>query len=142
MNSQRSIGFEIKTLDNMITRKIIQNSKDELFPITQVQFIIIKHINKNNKVYQKDLEELLHMRRSTISGILKTMEKNNLIKRIDSNEDARVKQIVLTDKCIEYKKKIKKRKLEFDKLLSKDISPEELKVFFKVVDKIKDNISN
>ena len=140
--NKKSIAFEIKTIDNMITRKILNSYKNELFPVTQVQFTIIKHINNNEKVYQKDLEKLLHLRRSTISGILKTMEKNNLIKRIDSNKDARVKQLVLTPQCLEYKKNFKKRKEQFDKLLSKNISPEELKIFFNTIDKIKNNISN
>lgn len=139
---KKSIAFEIKTIDNMITRRIIKNSKEGICPINQVQFVIIKHLSKNKKVYQRDLEELLHMRRSTISGILKTMEKNNQIKRIDSTEDARIKEIILTDKCLEYKKIIKKKKEEFDKLLSKDISKEELEIFYKVIDKIKENISN
>ena len=141
MDKKRSIGFEIKTIDNMIARKILSNNKNDIFPTSQVQFVIIKHIHNNKKTYQKDLEKLLHMRRSTISGILKTMEKNNIIKRIDSSEDARVKQIVLTDKFYEYEKIIKKKKEEFDKLLSKDISQKDLEIFFKVTDKIKKNIS-
>ena len=46
----------------------------------------------------KDLEKAIKLRRATISGVLKTMEKKNLITRVISSKDARVKKIILSDK--------------------------------------------
>ena len=50
--------------------------------IAQMQIIkyILKHDGKT--IYQRDLEEVFNLRRATISGILKTMEKNNVIIRV------------------------------------------------------------
>ena len=141
MNKERKIAFEIKLLDNLISRKIIENKKENK-KLSHVQVSILKYLieNKEKTVYQNDLETFLSVRRSTISGILKTMEKRNLIKRVDSLKDARKKEIILTD--YSYKKsKLKKKKVtEFETLLTKSISYEELDVFFKVVDKIKENL--
>ncbi len=141
MNKERKIAFEIKLLDNLISRKIIENKKENK-KLSHVQVSILKYLieNKEKTVYQNDLETFLSVRRSTISGILKTMEKQNLIKRIDSLKDARKKEIILTDYSYKKSKLMKKKVTEFETLLTKSISYEELDVFFKVVDKIKENL--
>ncbi len=49
-------------------------------------------------VYQSELEDVLNLRRATVSGILMTMEKNGIIKRVASKKDARTKEIILNEK--------------------------------------------
>lgn len=85
---------------------------------------------------------MIESRRSTTSGILDTMEKNNLIKRINSAIDARSKQIILTDYSYNLSKTMLKQKDNFEQLIQNDITPEELEIFFKVTNKIKNNIMN
>lgn len=70
------------------------------------------------------------------------MEKNNLIKRINSEKDARSKQIILTNYSIELAKKMIKQKDNFEKAIQNSITSEELETFFKVTNKIKNNIIN
>jgi DNA-binding MarR family transcriptional regulator len=141
----RSIGFEIKNLNNLITRKIIKEYKiNDNCSISHVQMKVIHYLikNKNNSIYQSDIEKMLEVRRSTVSGILDTMEKNNLIKRVDSKIDGRKKQIILTNKILEFSHDLEKQVISFDKLLIKDIEKEDLNTFFKVVDQMKKNIEN
>lgn len=144
IKEKRSIGFEIKAIDNMITRQIISVSKEDIYHMSPVQARLLIYINKNKEkeIYQKDLEELFNMRRSTISGILKTMEKNNLIRRIDNPKDARIKQIILTNYSLNIGDRMKKSRDEFDKKLERNISKEDLETFYKVIDQIKENILN
>ena len=70
------------------------------------------------------------------------MENNNLIKKIDCTTDARTKQIVLTEYSTELSKKIIKDKNKFETLIKDGLTKEELELFFKVTDKIKNNIMN
>lgn len=48
-------------------------------------------------VYQRDLETCFKLRRSTISSLLTTLEKKDLIRRVPVAHDARLKQLVLTE---------------------------------------------
>ena len=66
--------------------------------------------------------------------------KRNFIKRVDSKKDARKKEILLTDYSYQKSKIMKKKVTEFETLLTKNISYEELNIFFNVVDKIKENL--
>ena len=76
---------ELKNLDILILKKIpfhkdVLNSS-QVPTISQMRIIeyILEH--KNENIYQKDLEEVLGSTRATVSSILHTMEKNNLILR-------------------------------------------------------------
>lgn len=141
----KNIFNSIKELEKGIVRKIIsETSHDEMFSkpsIAQMQIIkyILKHDGKT--IYQRDLEEVFNLRRATISGILKTMEKNNVIIRVCDPNDARGKIVILSD---DAKKFFKEKETLFKKLetvLKKDISKEELETFYKVILKMRDNIN-
>ena len=139
----RTVGHEIKLLDNMITRKILSDVKEEEdIILTPVQIRVLKYLyeNKDKDIYQRDVEKKISVRRSTISGVLKTMEKNEMIKRTDTNLDKRVKKIVLTERSIHKIDKLEEKVSIFEKELLNGISEEELSIFFSVVDKMKSNL--
>ena len=141
---EKSIGFEIKSLNNLIARKIMKDAKlDSGINITHVQVKILHYLfsHQDHPVYQRDIEKELSIRRSTVSGIIKTMEKNNFIERVTSKEDARLKQIVISENIKKFPSSFKQKADQFDQLLSKDIPKEELEIFFKVVNQMKQNIS-
>ena len=75
---RRVVGFEIKSLDNMMTRNIILNAKtvgeESLTPV-QIRIMRYLFMNRDKEIYQRDIEKNFLVRRSTASGILKTMEK-------------------------------------------------------------------
>lgn len=145
MNENESVGYELKMLENMIERHIMSASKKDgncSLSFMQVKILGYLYRHKEETIYQKDIEKKFKIRRSTSSGILQTMEKNNLIIRKDSEKDARSKKIELTDKSLSTGDKIKEKMIEFEKMLRKDISENDIKIFFKVINKIKINILN
>lgn len=146
----QKVLYQIKNLDKMIFRCIFNGSnidddcsiKNMKMPTqTQMQIIayIIKH--KNEEVYQKDLEEVLNLRRATVSGVLHTMEKNNLIKRVTDSKDTRTKKIILDDKAKNIFDQNQKKIEKLEEIIITDIPKEEMEVFMKVIKKMKDNIN-
>lgn len=127
---------KIKELDILIGRNIIK----EKMPPTQMAIIGYLVNHKSEVVYQSDLEKVFQFRRSTLSGILDTMEKRELIKRVSSNSDGRKKQIVLTEKTICRYLSIKKRIDIFSNKMVNGIDLKELNIFYSVIDKMKNNI--
>ena len=142
----KNVVFEIKVLDNMIKRKIITETKQQNIPagLSPIQLKILHYlfIHQKDQVFQRDIERIIESRRSTTSGILNTMEKNHLINRTNSQQDARSKQIVLTNYSLEISKQMIERKNNLDQAIIASISEEELEIFFKVTEKIKNNIIN
>ena len=57
---EKKVAFEIKKLDNMITRLICDDLKKEnIKNISHIQVNIIKYlyVNKDKKIYQSDIEK-------------------------------------------------------------------------------------
>ena len=110
--------------------------------LTTVQIRIMRYLFMNNdkEIYQKDIEKNFVVRRSTASGILSTMEKNGMIKRVDSDFDLRVKRIILTDKYIDRIELLERMIDVFQGELLEEINDNELNTFFSVIDKMKNNL--
>ena len=91
-------------------------------------------------MFQRDLEAVFEMRRSTASEILKLMEKNGLITREPIESDGRLKKIVLTEKAKEFSTNIEQEFHSIEEKVTEGISKEELDAFYLVFDKIKANL--
>ena len=68
------------------------------------------------------------------------MEKNNIIRRVEVAEDARIKQIILTEVALKKDKEMKKRFQEIEKIIRKKISKKDLETFLQVTTQIKENL--
>ena len=145
MNNKKSV-YEIITLNNILERHLLNIGKCEIpkSPPSPIQIKIMHYLIENNDrdIYQRDLEKILNLRRSTISGILKTMEKHNIIIRSDSKIDSRSKKIELSSRTKEIYEKSKKVFDSVDFLLCKNISSNDLNIFFNVISKMKENLEN
>lgn len=140
---RKSILFELKEIDLLIARMVMQHSKllkEQVLSPVQARIINYLFNHKDEKVYQRDLEKVLGLRRSTISGVLQTMEKNNIIKKVEVQEDARIRQIIFTDRMICKEKEMREKFRRIENRLESDISREELEVFLKVIHQIKKNL--
>lgn len=139
---EKRIGFEIRCINNLFKRYIELNKPPELDETTGIHGWAIKYLyeNRDKEIFQKDFETRFSIRRSTATNMLKLMEVKGLIERVSVPKDARLKKIVLTGKAINIHKQIEKNIMDFEKQLSKGLSEEEMETFFKILDKIKNNM--
>lgn len=135
--------YQVKTLGSLIGRLFVCSDLDnKVIPPTPTQMRIIEYILKHPKenVYQKDLENILNLRRATVSGVLQTMEKNHLIERVIDTEDSRVKKIILNEHAKKIFDSHEKKIEEIESFVIKDITEEELVQFLNVIRKMQDNL--
>ncbi|MEA4890552.1 MAG: MarR family transcriptional regulator [Clostridiaceae bacterium] len=143
MDSRNHVGFEIRTLSNLI-RRHVDNSQTIKYinNLTGMHGWIIGYLydHQNNDIFQRDFENEFSIRRSTATAILQLMEKKELITRSPVKYDARLKKIILTDKAIEIHEMVAKEIDQMEELLTRGISGEELGTFLKIIKKMKKNI--
>lgn len=145
---EKAVIHEIKKFDMLIYKKLscknfLDNKEDVKMPtVAQMQILeyILEHENEN--IYQKDLENIFKVSRATLSGVLQTMEKYQLIDRVIDTNDTRTKKIILNKKAKEIFKEKKKKFANVENIILKDIKKEELESFFKVLEKMKSNLLN
>ena len=131
----RYVGIELSKVNNIMKRNFrkfeeIDDSNDEL---TGKNGWIIGYIAEN-----KDNQFVI--RRSTVSGILKLMEKKGYIIREGVSYDARLKKLTLTEKSWDFVSKTMEKVDENEEKLRNGLSVEELDSFFRTLEKIKQNL--
>ena len=142
---KKEIGYEIKHTSNKISRQVFSfKAIDESERLTGMHGWVVGFLydNRDRDIFQKDLENIIDIRKSSITSMLQTMEQNGLIERQSVVQDARLKKILLTKKGLELQSRVKTTLDNFEESIKEDISSEELEVFFKVLEKINNNLDN
>lgn len=141
-HSNDRIGAEIGMLHNLLRRQMAcMTEKSE--NITGMQAMIVHHLimhENQGDIFQKDLENVFQMRRSTATGILQLMEQHGIIRREPVEHDGRLKRLVLTEQARAMDKRIGERMEQMEQLLRQDITEDELKGWFAVCEKIRSNL--
>ena len=139
MEHAKLIGFEINAISNMLKRK----AKKPATSLTKMQMWIIGYIyNKTDgDAFQGDIERNFHITRATASDILKRMERDGLIVRTSSSQDARRKKITLTDAAVQIADSVRRDIDQKEYLMREGLSDEDLESFFRIMAKIKENLS-
>ena len=143
MNNSISVGHELAYTNNLIARRIARGGNNKYaMNISPIQVRIVKYLVKQNNraILQKDMEYIFNIRRSTVSGVIKTMEKNNIIIIENVKDDNKSKEIKLTNEVYLRANELVRKLRELDLELLKDVNKEDLEVFMRVLKNIQDNL--
>ena len=100
----RKIGPEIHRTDLKLSRNLSAHvRKFGVDEVTMMHGWIIRYLyeNREQDIFQKDIEQRFAVGRSTVTNLLQLMEKKGFIRRESVKQDARLKKVILTEKGIE-----------------------------------------
>ena len=144
MEQVKRVGFEIKALSNLMRRRIWENLHVEAHcdMYTEMQGMIVGVLCRNtqHEIFQKDLEQIFYIRRSTASRLLKKMEQDGLIIRRSVARDARLKQVLPTQMAFDQYQQIQERIEAMEGSLTQGISNQEIEQFMITEEKLKKNL--
>lgn len=143
MTEEKVVGREIKMLSNLLVRSIEAKTQDYgLDRVTAINSWILAYLscNSGKTVYQKDLERDFSIARSTVTNLVKLMEKKGLIERSEDESDARLKSLKITDKGRQVENIAHKAMLETEAKLCENISQDEIDAFISVARKMRKNL--
>lgn len=143
MEDNQYIGLEISRVHNLLRRNFTQNGVDcEPEGMTgKYGWIIgylVEHLDED--IYQKDIESVFSLRRSTVSNMLKLMERKGYVDRLPVDNDARLKKLVPTQKALDIHRRMVEELQKREQLLRQNITAEELDTFFVVLQKLRRNM--
>ena len=134
-------GKMINRISNRLRRR--SRKAQETIGITGSKGNILNYIlleSEKHNVYQKDIEKEFGLRPSTATEVLKNLEEEKLIVRIQDEEGGRYKKIVFTDKAEKIRSVLRGEIEQTEELLLKGITPEEQKIFMKITAKMLENL--
>lgn len=126
----------INHLANHQRRFIEALAADKDYSGAQIRTLHYLFSHQKETVYQKDLEKEFSFRASTATELLNSMEKNGLVQRVPSKEDARRKEIVLTGNAENYRNDIVESIEQLQQTLVKDIDESDLQTWLRVTEKM------
>ena len=94
------IPAQMRRVNNLIFRKINQfHRENEVEDVTPMHEWILSYLfwHRDEPIYQRDIEREFSITRSTVTNILQLMERKGYITRRSVEQDARLKQLVLTE---------------------------------------------
>ena len=140
-DSRTHVGFMCGCIEREVKKAINRGLKDAdaSTSSTKQGWIIGYFVRQTEPIFQKDLEDVFHFPKSTLADIIQTLEKDGLITKVPVDGDGRKKQIVVTEKGLQFNHEIEAQIMEVEDYITKDISDEELDVVIKVLDKMQKN---
>ena len=111
-------------------------------PITSIQGLVLDYLfrNRETDVFQKDLEEYLEIKGSSVTSILDNLEKNGYVRREAVDYDGRLKKLAITEKAYAIEEDIVERVNGYMYSLFRGIPEEEREVFYSVLCRMIDNM--
>lgn len=98
LESEITLGMLIGQVHRLSTKRFVQNSHTHGLEISLDQWLVLGPIWKNNGISQKDISEYCGKDKTSVTKIIDTLEKKNLVVRVTDQLDHRVKRVVLSNK--------------------------------------------
>ncbi len=132
------IGKTMKHIDMFIATKMAEHGVN----LTRQQVILMKILFHDGPLPQHDLAFLTDRDKTSLTRLLSTMEKKNLVARIVSPEDKRVNMVHLTKNGVKVLNETAPILLEVIMKMQEGISEAEQQTVIEVMKKIQGNIEN
>ncbi len=108
--------------------------------MTKEQFILLKVLNDQNGVIQKDLAFITERNKGSLARLISTMEKKNFVARIMDTEDKRINRVHLTAHGQKIFLQTQPIVQTCIKQAQKGLTEEEIKTTIAVLEKIQKNL--
>ena len=98
LKSDINLGMLIGQIHRLSTKRFVQNSHNSGLDISMDQWIVLGPIWENDDVSHKEISEYCLKDKTSVTKIIDTLEKKNLVVRVSDQLDHRVKRVVLSNK--------------------------------------------
>ena len=141
LKSDIDISLLMSQVDRLCTKKFGQNAQKFGINISQDQWLVLGPVWKNEGISQKDIAEYCGKDKTSVTKIIDTLEKRNLMVRYSDQIDQRIKRVILSNKGKELMKNAMPIMEQTRNEVRKGISDQEIGLFKTVLSKIYNNLT-
>jgi len=130
-----SLGFQVNMTANAMKNRF--NNFLKRYNLTSEQYVIMKSIQENPEVSPTHLAEITFKDKTTITRMIDTLVKNEMLIRSPKDNDRRAYLISWSTKGEKVMKEILPITQEVIKKLSAQFKEDDLKIFLTILEKLK-----
>lgn len=138
----KSLGFALINTSMRIKDELRKAFKEKAYDVTPDQFAVLIKLWNKDGLSQKEICERTLKNKSNLTRILDSMEKRGLINRETNKEDRRSFSIYLTNKGKEIQAELIDIAIKTHEKIFKDITDEDKKYLFRILEDISKNIND
>ncbi|WP_019553774.1 MarR family winged helix-turn-helix transcriptional regulator [Propionispira raffinosivorans] len=131
---EQELGHYIQKSAHLIT--LISNERLEEIGLTLSQMRLLRCLWNRNALMQKQLQEELLIKASSVNGLVEQLLKKNLVQRQIHPVDARKVQICLTEQGRSLQQKSEALFADFEKTVSANLNVEEKRAMMQYLEGI------
>jgi len=131
------LGRTSKMLDYFITDYMLEKGVE----VTKTQMILLYRLKQLNGSTQNNLAYITNRNRASLTRLITTMEKKNLVARIPSDKDGRINHIFITKHGEEVLKHMMPLMEELMNVVQQGLSKQEIHSLISVLKKVNNNIN-
>lgn len=141
MSQQNPFGNRIGVTVKALVRKINACFSQNDINLTVSQMVILNILNNDDGLCQHSLSEMLNKDKSAVLRQINGLEEKHFLIKVPDPEDKRRKKLVLTKAGMKMLKKALTVENELLDDILGDIDPQELSVFYSVLEQIYKNVN-
>lgn len=130
-----SLGFQVNMTANAMKNRF--NTFLKPYGLTSEQYVIMKSVDENPDISPTQLSEITFKDKTTITRMIDTLVKNDMLIRIPKQDDRRAYEIRWSDKAEKIMNQIIPLAEDVLKKLRSQFDAKELQIFLRILETLK-----
>lgn len=138
----KEIAVYVNILNSRIKKCFFDKLQENGINITPEQYLVLDILWEKESLSQQNIADIIQKDKNSVTKIIDSLEKKQLVRRVMDQKDRRINKIELTDEAIALEKITTDVAINFMNDTIKGIDNKDLDSFVNVMRQIKDNLEN
>ena len=136
----KEIAVNVNILNSRIKKCFFDKLQENGINITPEQFLVLDILWKEQSLSQQKIADIIQKDKNSVTKIIDSLEKKNLVRRVVDKNDRRINKIELTDEAFALEKITTEVAINFMNDAVKGIDNKDLDTFVNVMRILKNNL--
>ena len=138
----KEIAVYVNILNSRIKKCFIDRLQQSGINVTPEQYLVLDILWEKRSLSQQNIADLIQKDKNSVTKIIDSLEKKNLVNRVVDQKDRRINKIELTKEGLALEKITTEVAINFMNDTIKYIDGQDLDKLVEVMRKLKDNLDN
>ena len=138
----KEIAVYVNILNSRIKKSFIDRLQQNGINVTPEQYLVLDILWERQSLSQQNIADIIQKDKNSVTKIIDSLEKKNLVNRVVDKKDRRINKIELTQEGLALEEITTEVAINFMNDTIKGIDNQDLDKFVKVMLKLKDNLDN
>lgn len=136
----KEIAVNVNILNSRIKKCFIDKLQENGINITPEQYLVLDILWEKQSLSQQNIADIIQKDKNSVTKIIDSLEKKNLVRRVMDKNDRRINKIELTDEALALEKITTEVAINFMNDVVKNIDTKDLDTFVNVMRQLKNNL--